>query len=311
MNDDSSVPQEETAAEVTPQSNREDSSSKNDGKRKLPRGPRVFGRWANWTLVVPFVVYLGGMMFGGYLDNLRVMLYIEQIDPTNHHEAMDNRPPGQESPEVEFDEEVEIRQWLPKHMSWYPTMYTVVIVATLACMLFASPGYFKIPFRISFLSFVVGVVGIFVWIGLYFLDKNMLGLGAMLSSGREAFNPFEKLAAHRTWMYQFLAIRFFGLVAIVPIVEEFFLRGFLMRYIDDPDWDEIPLGIAGRGALIGIIVYAVISHTGEPLAAAVWFGMVTWLYLRTRNIWDCVVAHAVTNLLLGIYIIQTGHWELW
>ena len=42
---------------------------------------------------------------------------------------------------------------------------------------------------------------------------------------------------------------------------------------------------------------------GEFLAAAVWFGMVTWLMVRTRNIWDCVAAHAVTNVLLGIYVV--------
>ena len=29
--------------------------------------------------------------------------------------------------------------------------------------------------------------------------------------------------------------------------------------------------------------------------------MVTWMYLRTKNFWDCVAAHAITNLLLGLY----------
>ena len=38
--------------------------------------------------------------------------------------------------------------------------------------------------------------------------------------------------------------------------------------------------------------------------------MVTWLMVRTRNIWDCVVAHAITNLLLGIYVVSTGEWQL-
>jgi membrane protease YdiL (CAAX protease family) len=47
------------------------------------------------------------------------------------------------------------------------------------------------------------------------------------------------------------------------------------------------------------------------LAAIVWFSMVTWLYTRTHSIWDCVLAHATTNLLLGLYIVNTGAWELW
>jgi hypothetical protein len=31
---------------------------------------------------------------------------------------------------------------------------------------------------------------------------------------------------------------------------------------------------------------------------------------KTKNLWDCVVAHAVTNLLLGAYVLWSGHWEL-
>jgi membrane protease YdiL (CAAX protease family) len=49
---------------------------------------------------------------------------------------------------------------------------------------------------------------------------------------------------------------------------------------------------------------------GEMLAAAVWFSMITCLMVYTRNIWDCIVAHAVTNLLLGIYVVNSGDWHL-
>mgnify|MGYP006910770527 CR=1 FL=1 len=41
-----------------------------------------------------------------------------------------------------------------------------------------------------------------------------------------------------------------------------------------------------------------------------WFSMVTWLYVRTRNIWDCVAAHAVYKVLLGIYVVSNGDWRL-
>jgi uncharacterized protein len=49
-----------------------------------------------------------------------------------------------------------------------------------------------------------------------------------------------------------------------------------------------------------------LMHPAELLAAAVWFTLVTWLMLRTKNIWDCVVAHAVTNFLLGVYVVFMG-----
>ena len=80
----------------------------------------------------------------------------------------------------------------------------------------------------------------------------------------------------------------------------------------DQDWWKVPFGkvnAAGRGREHR---RAVLWHQpGEFLAAAAWFGMVTWLMVRTRNPWDCVLAHAVTNLLLGIYVVVWHEWALW
>jgi membrane protease YdiL (CAAX protease family) len=53
-----------------------------------------------------------------------------------------------------------------------------------------------------------------------------------------------------------------------------------------------------------------LTHPNELVAAALWFSMVTVLMVKTKKIWDCVVAHAVTNLLLGIYVVSTGEWQL-
>ena len=105
-------------------------------------------------------------------------------------------------------------------------------------------------------------------------------------------------------------MRFFGLVAVVPILEEFFLRGFLMRFVMERDWWEVPFGKASVFAIVLGTAVPMMTHPGELLAAAVWFSMITWLMLRTRNIWDCVAAHALTNLILGIYVVSSGTWRL-
>ncbi|MCA9189508.1 MAG: CAAX prenyl protease-related protein [Pirellulaceae bacterium] len=196
----------------------------------------------------------------------------------------------------------------------YPIAYTISIGATVLAMLCVSWGYVYIPFRINFLSVIVGVVGIVAWVGLWYADKHWLHLGELVSQyagRREAFNPLEELKDNPTWMWTFMAIRFAGLVLIVPIVEEFFLRGFLMRYIDSVDWDELPIGHYTWMSVVGIAIYGVVSHPAEWLAAVVWFSLITWLFIKTKSIWDCVVAHAVTNLLLGLFILKTGFWELW
>ena len=76
------------------------------------------------------------------------------------------------------------------------------------------------------------------------------------------------------------------------------------------NWWQIPFGDVNRLAVIAGIALPVLYHP-EKLSALVWFALVTWLMVKTRNFWDCVVAHAVTNLLLGIYVVSFNQWALW
>ena len=104
-------------------------------------------------------------------------------------------------------------------------------------------------------------------------------------------------------------MRFFGLAVVIAIAEEMFLRGFIMRYIQNPDtWPKLSFGELGWPALIAGTVVPMLMHPGELVAAMVWFSMITCLMVYTRNIWDCIVAHMVTNLLLGIYVVYTDNW---
>ena len=97
----------------------------------------------------------------------------------------------------------------------------------------------------------------------------------------------------------------------MPIIEEFFLRGFLMRFVVRDDWWEVPFGdVTPLAAIVGTPSRCSCTrpNCSPPL---VWFSLVTWLMVRTKNIWDCVAAHAVTNLLLGIYVVTQQQWQLW
>jgi CAAX prenyl protease-like protein len=202
----------------------------------------------------------------------------------------------------------------------YPCLYTIKIVLTLAAMALVWPGYRGFPLKGSKLAIGVGVVGAAVWIGLCLLDwehtyllplLNRVGAGWLVSAGdRPGFNPLESMENTPAWAWFFLNVRFLGLVVLVPILEEFFLRGFLMRFVMAADWPRVPFGHANRLAIVVGTVVPMLTHPGELLAAAVWFSMVTWLMLRTRNIWDCVIAHAVTNGILGLYVVFSGTWRL-
>jgi len=202
--------------------------------------------------------------------------------------------------------------------SSYPLVYTVKIAATLiaiAAVAKGNTGYKQFPFRVSPLAYVVGVVGVVLWIGLCQLELEArllgpLGYDKIADLGRRpGFNPLAEMAARPALAYAFLAVRLFGLTLVVPLIEEFFIRGFVMRFVIDPDWPKVPFGTLTPTAAIAGTLLPVMMHPAELFAAAVWFTLVTWLMFKTKNIWDCVVAHAVTNGLLGAYVLATGQWQ--
>jgi uncharacterized protein len=244
------------------------------------------------TFLLPFVMYM-------------VVGSLEPAAPKNVAILPDGRP----APAVKNTFGLEYRH--------YPIVYTVKIALTLAAMIYVLPGYRQFPFRITPFAILVGTMGVVVWVGLcqLQLERHILvpiGLGKFLGLGeRPAFNPLDQLAATPAWACTFLFIRFLGLALVVPIIEEFFLRGFLMRFFIREDWWNVPFGtVTTTAAIVGTAV-PMLMHPAELLAAAAWFSLITWLMVRTRNLWDCVAAHAVTNLLLGVYVVTQEQWQLW
>lgn len=196
----------------------------------------------------------------------------------------------------------------------YPGVYLAKILFTMAAICAVWPGYRQFPFRLTLWAPIVGIVGVVLWIGICKLDlettllgplgiESLLGLGA-----RSAFNPIEQFPDSPLRAYGFLAVRLWGLILVVPLIEEFFLRSFVMRFVIGADWWKIPFGTLTPAAVVAGTLVPVLMHPAELFAAVVWFSLVTWLMYQTRNIWDCVVAHAVTNGLLGLWVVLSGDW---
>ncbi len=200
--------------------------------------------------------------------------------------------------------------------SAYPWVYTLKIVLTTAVLAWAWPALQVFPRRVTIWSLGVGMVGVCLWVGLWKLGLEQrllapLGLGKILDFGvRSAYNPLVELADRPALAYGFLAIRLFGLAVVIALAEELFLRGFLMRFVVRNDWWNVPFGDVNTAALVAGTLVPMLMHPAELLAAAAWFSLVTWLMVKTRSLWDCVVAHATTNLLLGCYVVWSGEWTL-
>ena len=93
-------------------------------------------------------------------------------------------------------------------------------------------------------------------------------------------------------------------------MEEIFWRSFLIRYIISSDFEKIPIGrFTWSSFLISTVLFG-LEH--NLFLAGMMAGIAYNLLLyRTKSLAHCIFAHAVTNLLLGIYVLATGKWQFW
>lgn len=189
----------------------------------------------------------------------------------------------------------------------YPAVYALRLAATLGLLAWCRRPLLAWLGRPSWWPPLLGLVLVVPWVVLAAMQRE--AGWAPASVGRAAFDPF----AHHgpgpaAWAY--LAVRGLGLVAVVPVVEELFLRGFLMRYVIREDFWTVPFGTLTAAAAGACAVYAVTTHPGEAVAALGWFAVVSGIAAATRRPIDCILAHAATNLALGAYVLATRSWWL-
>jgi hypothetical protein len=187
--------------------------------------------------------------------------------------------------------------------------YPLRVLLTCAVLLVTSRG--RVEFRASRAasSVALGVLVFLVWIGpealwpgyrLHWLFRNPLtgGDGGWLSG-----------EAHSN--AAFLALRALGSALLVPVIEELFWRGWLMRWIIRSDFLNVPLGAYTPWSFwITAILFA--SEHGPYWEVGLITGaLYNWWMLRTRRLADCILAHAVTNGCLAAYVILAGKWQYW
>jgi CAAX prenyl protease-like protein len=191
--------------------------------------------------------------------------------------------------------------------SWYPAAY-----AAKAAIVAAVMWYFRSTWRdlrsapgpgALAAAVLSGLVVIALWIGLDGLYPSLPFMGG----ARTAFDP-NVLSPAGKWA--FIAVRFAGLVVLVPLFEELFWRSFLIRWLIDQDFWKVPIGrVTPLAAGVSSVVFALAHPEWLPalLTGLIWAGLL-W---QTRSVSACVVSHVVANLALGIYVIATGEWKFW
>jgi len=144
-------------------------------------------------------------------------------------------------------------------------------------------------------------------LGLWLLPQALPGIPPRT----EGFDP--TVFSGSPFLYWLTVVaRFARLVVVVPLVEEIFWRGFLMRYLIREDFEKVPLGAYSHLSFFGVAGLFMLVHSMPDWPAAFLTGLIyNGLLVRTKSLGACVAAHAATNLGLGIYIMTTHQWGFW
>jgi CAAX prenyl protease-like protein len=196
------------------------------------------------------------------------------------------------------------RALAPDSQLFYPVRFFL----TLAAIVVFSRPYLRGRPAFPFASVAIGIAVFGIWIApdhLFHYRHFWLFDNPILGTAKSSIAPALKIAP---W---FLAIRILGSVALVPIAEELFWRGWLMRWLIDPNFDKVPLGRYAPMAF-WLVAFLFASEHGPYWEVGLIAGVIynSWM-VRTRNLADCILAHAVTNGLLAAWVLTTGEWQYW
>jgi CAAX prenyl protease-like protein len=109
-----------------------------------------------------------------------------------------------------------------------------------------------------------------------------------------------------------IILRFLRLIVVVPALEEVFWRGFLLRYFIHADFDSVPFGAYSRMSNAFVALGFMLEHSWHDYPAALVAGVLyNFVAYRSRSLSSCIIAHAVTNALLGASIVTTHQWGFW
>ena len=187
---------------------------------------------------------------------------------------------------------------------FYPVRFAVV----LAILAIFSRPYLTLRPGSPLLSVGIGIAVFAIWIGPdYVFGYRHHWLFENSVTGQATSSLPLDLQSN----IGFLILRSVSSFALVPLLEELFWRGWLMRWLVNRDFLKVPLGLYVPSAFWMVAILFASEH-GPYWEVGLAAGIVyNWWLVRTRNLADCILAHAVTNALLCGWVLATDQWQYW
>jgi len=124
------------------------------------------------------------------------------------------------------------------------------------------------------------------------------------------WNPLASFGDAPALAWFFVAVRVIGSSIVVPPIEEAFYRSFVYRYLVASGFEKVALGqFAWRPFVFTSLVFG-FAHQ-EWLAGILCGAAYQWLVIRHGRLGEAMTAHAITNFLLGIWVVTRGAWQFW
>ena len=194
-------------------------------------------------------------------------------------------------------------------------LYPLKTVATGLCLWWVWSEFKDLSWRWSWWAIAIGIVVAVQWVGMeeFFSAKwhypALPLLGADAWDTESVFNPVEEFGGRGGVFWLWIAVRMAGAVIVVPIMEELFWRGFLLRLFVGRYFEKVELGEFTWFSCFMVAGLFALAHPWY-ISAFVCALFYNWLLYKTKSIKACIVAHALTNLLLWVYILLFDAWWL-
>lgn len=169
------------------------------------------------------------------------------------------------------------------------------------------------------LALLAGIACAALWVGGQHLF-NYLGVTPRLQlwpmfygtpDPPEVINPFNRY--DDLWIaWSSIVTRIVVAITAVPVVEEIFWRGFLLRaLIDWHRFEKLPLG---KFTLWSFLLSSGLSAFQHPdnwlVSVFCWFAFNGLMYWK-KSVWFMIFVHGFTNLVLYVYVVAVGDWIFW
>ena len=165
------------------------------------------------------------------------------------------------------------------------------------------PFVSEMRWAFSWEAVAVGVAVCVMWVG---ID----GWYPKMGSSDKIWNPHQQFGENSALAWMFIVVRTLGSTFVVPPLEEVFFRSFLYRYFVKVNFQALPLATFHVTSFIVTATIFGFEHS-QWLAGILCGFAYQWLVIRKNRLGDAMLAHGITNFLLGVWVVWKGDWQFW